>query len=113
MKIVLDAGRWAREREWSEQDIEEAKLSGFQGLDAPESVSQEGMTRFLSGVDEDMEQLMRERLLDVNKEQVRDVADTWLVKGVEKASMTILGEKKEWVKESEGWTVKEVKGMGA
>ncbi|KAI4146892.1 MAG: hypothetical protein LQ340_005766 [Diploschistes diacapsis] len=113
MKIVLDAGRWAREREWSEQDIEEAKLSVFQGLDAPESVSQEGMTRFLSGVDEDMEQLMRERLLDVNKEQVRDVADTWLVKGVERASMTILGEKKEWVKESEGWTVKEVKGIEA
>ncbi|EOD50543.1 putative mitochondrial presequence protease protein [Neofusicoccum parvum UCRNP2] len=42
IKIINESGVWARDREWSDKDIEEAKLSVFQSLDAPESVSQEG-----------------------------------------------------------------------
>ncbi|MCJ1323766.1 Mitochondrial presequence protease [Thelotrema lepadinum] len=110
MKVILDAGRWARDREWTDQDMEEAKLSVFQGLDAPESVSEEGMTRFLSGVDEDMEQVKREQLLDVSNADVRQAAEQYLVQGLSKSSMAILGEKKDFVKESEGWTIKEVSG---
>ena len=112
MTIMRDAGRWARDRDWSERDLEEAKLSVFQSLDAPESVSEEGMTRFLSGVDEEMEQRRRERLLDVKKEDVRDVAQRWLVEGMEggKERLVVLGERKgkEWVRESEGWDVRDL-----
>ena len=108
MRIMHDAGRWARDREWTAQDLEEAKLSVFQGLDAPESVSEEGMTRFLSGVDEDMEQKKRERLLDVRKEDVRDVAQKYLVEGMGRANLVVLGERKDWVKEVDGWDVQEL-----
>ena len=106
--VMLDAGRWARDREWTDQDLEEAKLSVFQGLDAPESVSEEGMTRFLSGVDEQMEQVKRERLLDVGKEEVKEAAQKWLVEGKKGANLVVLGEKKEWVNQGEGWAVEEV-----
>ena len=108
LKIMRDAGRWARDKDWTDRDLEEAKLSVFQGVDAPESVSQEGMTRFLSGIDEDMEQKKREQLLDVKKEDVRDVAQRYLVEGMGAARIAVLGEKKYWVKESDGWEIKSI-----
>ncbi|KAL9120372.1 MAG: hypothetical protein Q9187_003074 [Circinaria calcarea] len=106
MKIMQDAGRWARDREWTDQDLEEAKLSVFQGVDAPESVSEEGMTRFLSGVDEEMEQKKREQLLDVQKEDVKDVAHQFLVEGIKSANIAVLGEQREWLQESDGWEIR-------
>lgn len=106
LKIMRDAGRWARDKEWTHQNLEEAKLSVFQGVDAPESVSQEGMTRFLSGVDEAMEQTKREQLLDVKKEDIREVAQRYLVEGMRDARIAVLGEKKDWIKEEAGWSIK-------
>ena len=108
LKVMREAGTWARDREWSAQDLEEAKLSVFQGVDAPESVSQEGMGRFLSGVDEAMEQRKREQLLDVGKDQVRDVAQRYLVDGAKDSSLAILGEKGAWVKDADGWEVRDL-----
>ena len=106
LKIMRDAGRWARDKEWTHQNLEEAKLSVFQGVDAPESVSQEGMTRFLSGVDEAMEQTKREQLLDVKKEDIREVAQRYLVEGMKDARIAVLGEKKDWIEEEAGWSIK-------
>lgn len=106
MKIMQDAGRWARDKEWTDQDIEEAKLSVFQGVDAPESVSQEGMTRFLSGIDEVMEQKKREQMLDIRKEDLKEVAQKYLVEGMKDARIAVLGERKEGYKEEDGWTIK-------
>ena len=108
LQIIRDAGRWARDKEWTDQNLEEAKLSVFQGVDAPESVSQEGMTRFLSGVDEGMEQTKREQLLDVKKEDIREVAQRYLVEGMKDARVTVLGEQKEWIKEEAGWSIKSI-----
>ena len=108
LKILRDAGRWARDKEWTDQNLEEAKLSVFQGVDAPESVSQEGMTRFLSGVDEGMEQTKREQLLDVKKEDIREVAQRYLVEGMKDARVTVVGEKKDWIKEEAGWSIKSI-----
>ena len=106
LKIMRDAGRWARDKDWTHQNLEEAKLSVFQGVDAPESVSQEGMARFLSGIDEAMEQTKRQQLLDVKKEDIREVAQRYLVEGMKDARIAVLGEKKDWVKEEAGWSIK-------
>ena len=106
MRIIYDAGRWVRDKDWTDQDLEEAKLSVFQDVDAPESVSEEGMTRFLSGVDEEMEQRKREQLLDVKKEDLRNVAQRYLVEGMKDARVAVLGEQKDWLKENDGWTFK-------
>ncbi|KAF4309183.1 Peptidase M16 [Botryosphaeria dothidea] len=107
IKIINESGVWARDREWTNRDIEEAKLSVFQSLDAPESVSQEGMNQFLSGVDYEMQQKRREQLLDVTAEQVKNAAQEFLVNGIAKGgNLAVLGEKKEWVKDD--WQVNDL-----
>ena len=108
LRIMHDAGRWARDRNWTDQDLEEAKLSVFQNVDAPQSVNEEGMIRFVSGIDEEMEQKKREQMLDVHKKDVRDVAQRYIVEGMTKAQITVLGEKKDWVKEDENWIIQKM-----
>ena len=96
---MRNVGRWAVEKQWSDVDLQEAKLSVFQSVDAPQAVSEEGMTRFLSGVSDEMLQERRERLLDVSKEQVREAAQRYIVDALEEeqGSLVFLGEKKPWV----------------
>ena len=106
LKIMQDAGRWAFEKKFSDQDLEEAKLSVFQSVDAPEGISDEGMTRFLSGIDGEIEQKKRGQLLDVTKEAVRAVAEKYLIEGIPGATVAFLGERKDWVREADGWDVK-------
>jgi Zn-dependent M16 (insulinase) family peptidase len=108
MRIMADAGAWARDRAWTAQDLEEAKLSVFQGYDAPQSVSQEGMRLFLSGITDDMLQTRRERLLDVTAEDVQRVADQFLVQRADKSSVAVLGEKKDWTSQANGWEIRDL-----
>lgn len=48
--------QWALDRKFTDQEMTEAKLSVFQGIDAPVSVSEEGMLQFVNGVSDDMRQ---------------------------------------------------------
>jgi Zn-dependent M16 (insulinase) family peptidase len=108
IKIMRQAGQWAVDKKWSDRDLEEAKISVFQGVDAPHSVNEEGMGRFLYGVTDEMKQARRERLLDVSKDQVREVAQKYVVDALAKQSerMVFLGEKRDWVDAS--WKVTEM-----
>ncbi|KAF2499504.1 hypothetical protein BU16DRAFT_454597 [Lophium mytilinum] len=108
IKIMTEAGAWARDRTWTAQDLEEAKLSVFQGYDAPQSVSQEGMRLFLSGIDDDMLQRRRELLLDVTAEQIKAVADKYLVQGASRSNLAILGERKDWATKEAGWDIRDL-----
>lgn len=108
LKIMQNAGRWARDRDWTGQDLEEAKLSTFQSVDAPTSVNEDGMVRFLSGVTEEMEQKKREQMLDVKKEDVQEVAQRFLVDGIKDARVAVLGEKKAWLKADAGWSIRNI-----
>jgi Zn-dependent M16 (insulinase) family peptidase len=56
LKVMEGAGEYALQRQWTERDLEEAKLSVFQGVDAPTSVSEEGMVYFLDGITDEMRQ---------------------------------------------------------
>lgn len=113
MGIMKNAGQWAVDKKWSDRDLEEAKISVFQSVDAPKSVNQEGMARFLSGITDEMRQSKREQLLDVTKDQVREVAQKYLVDQMKQGEERIafLGEKASWV-DSE-WKLNEmdVKGV--
>ncbi|KAI9809850.1 MAG: Mitochondrial presequence protease [Sarcosagium campestre] len=109
LSIMQSAGRWGRDRDWTDRDLEEAKLSVFQGLDAPESVSAEGMKRFITGISDDMAQQRRERLLDVSAPAVKAVAQKYLVDGFDdRANVAFLGEKKPWVREADGWSFQDL-----
>ncbi|KAK3109331.1 Mitochondrial presequence protease, partial [Teratosphaeriaceae sp. CCFEE 6253] len=108
LRIMREAGQWAAEREWTDRELEEAKLSVFQSVDAPVSVNQEGMSRFLQGVDAEMDQRRREWLLDVDRRQVKEAAEA-LAKGLEgnRVNVALLGAEKGFVRE-EGWEIKEM-----
>lgn len=108
LRVMSEAGAWARDRAWSAQDLEEAKLSAFQGYDAPQSVSREGMRLFLSGVTDEMLQTRREQLLDVSAAQVQSVADEFLVRRADEANLAVLGEKKDWASEASGWEMRDL-----
>ncbi|EGU84977.1 hypothetical protein HZS61_011948 [Fusarium oxysporum f. sp. conglutinans] len=113
LSIMRGAGQWAVDKKWSDRDLEEAKISVFQGVDAPKSVNQEGMGRFLSGITEEMKQKKREQLLDVTKDQVREVAQRYLVDGLAKGEgrVAFLGEKQSWVDGE--WKIREMDVKGA
>ena len=108
MTIMRNAGQWAVEKQWTDRDLEEAKLSVFQSVDAPQAVSDEGSARFHYGVSDEMMQERRERLLDVTKEQVSEVAQQYIVDALEKdqGRLVFLGEKQPWVDGS--WECKDM-----
>lgn len=108
LSIMRNAGRWALDKEWSSQDFEEAKISVFQSVDAPRSVNTEGMDRFVSGITEEMKQKRREQLLDVTKDQVREVAQKYIVDALakEEERVVFLGKKQDWVDNS--WNIHEM-----
>lgn len=112
LKIMRGAGRWAVDKKWSDRDLEDAKISVFQNVDAPISVNEEGMGRFLYGIDEEMRQKRREQLLDVTKDQVREVAHKYVVNALENQSeaAVFLGEKAEWV--DKDWKVENMNVNG-
>ncbi|KAI0124174.1 peptidase M16C associated [Xylariales sp. AK1849] len=111
--IMRGAGRWAVDKQFENQDLEEAKISVFKSIDAPKSVNTEGMDRFVSGITEEMRQQRREQLLDVTKDQVREVAQRYIVDALAKQSEKIafLGEKRDWVDGT--WSVREMNVNGA
>lgn len=113
LSVMRNAGRWAVDKQWSAQDLEEAKISVFQSVDAPRSISTEGMDRFISGITDEMKQKRREQLLDVTTDQVRQVAQKYIVDALaqEKERVAFLGKKQDWVDSS--WKVHEMDVNGA
>lgn len=108
LSIMRNAGRWAVDKKWSDSDLEEAKISVFQSVDAPRSVNTEGMDRFLSGITDEMKQKRREEMLDVTKDDVREVAQTYIVDALakEEERVVFLGAKQDWVNKS--WKINEM-----
>jgi len=105
MKIMQNAGQWAVDKRWTDRDLEDAMISVFQGVDAPRAVNEEGMSNFLYGITEEMKQTRREQLLDVTKDQVREVAQKYIVEPMANNAgrLVFLGEKRDWVDNS--WAV--------
>ena len=92
------------------RELEEAKLSIFQAVDAPESVNDEAMTPFLTGVTPEMEQERRERLLDTSASQVKEVAAKYLTRigadedtGERSSNEVVLGAEQPWLHPDHGW----------
>ncbi|KAG6015821.1 Mitochondrial presequence protease [Claviceps pusilla] len=108
LSIMRNAGKWAINKDWCDRDLEEAKISVFQAVDAPKAVNQEGMGKFLSGITEEMKQKKREQLLDVSKDQVKEVAQKYLVEAIEKGEerVAFLGERPSWVDDS--WRIQDM-----
>lgn len=107
LQVFDQAGQYARDKAWSARELEEAKLSIFQRIDAPVDVNTEASKRFMFGITEEMEQNTRELLLDVTKEQVQEAAHKFLVgASAEQKAAAVLGPHLSWMKD--GWQVQEM-----
>ena len=111
LSVFGRAGVFARDKPWSTRELEESKLGVFQQIDAPTSVSGEAGKEFMYGITEDMDQQMRERLLDVTRDDVQKVAQKYLIDlPPDQQSVCILGEKKEWIgQDPQTWQVRHLK----
>ncbi|QLG72798.1 hypothetical protein HG535_0D05070 [Zygotorulaspora mrakii] len=64
---------------WNNSDLNEAKLTIFQQIDAPVSRKSEGSMFFYSGVTDKMRQTRREQLLDVSVPDIHRVSELYLL----------------------------------
>ncbi|XP_036940263.1 presequence protease, mitochondrial [Acanthopagrus latus] len=97
---------WAKSGQFTQQDIDEAKLSVFSAVDSPVAPSNKGMGLFLSGVTDEMKQSHRERLFAVTHKNLVDVAGRYLGVGQRTCGVTILGPENETIKKDPSWIIK-------
>lgn len=76
--IFDEAGDWILKNEFTDADIDEAKLGVFRDIDAPTAPSDEGMRWFVNGISDDVFAEHRLRLLSVNRETLLIVALKYL-----------------------------------
>ncbi|XP_032387817.1 presequence protease, mitochondrial [Etheostoma spectabile] len=97
---------WAKSGQFSQQDIDEAKLSVFSAVDSPVAPSSKGMGRFLSGVTDEMLQNHRERLFAVGHKDLVEAAERYLGVGQRTCGVAILGPENHSIKKDPSWIVK-------
>ncbi|KAI7789381.1 presequence protease, mitochondrial [Triplophysa rosa] len=97
---------WARAGKFTQQDVDEAKLSVFSAVDAPVAPSDKGLGRFLSGITDEMKQTYRERLFAVTDKNLIDAAGRFLGVGQQTHGVAILGPENESIRKDPSWVVK-------
>uniref|UniRef100_A0A672JUE7 Presequence protease, mitochondrial n=1 Tax=Salarias fasciatus TaxID=181472 RepID=A0A672JUE7_SALFA len=97
---------WAKSGRFTQQDIDEAKLSVFSAVDSPVAPSDKGMGRFLSGVTDEMKQGHRQRLFAVSHHNLVDVAERYLGAGQRTCGIAILGPENDAIKKDPSWIMK-------
>lgn len=76
--IFDESGDWILKNEFTDEDIDEAKLGVFRDIDAPTTPSEEGMRLFANGVSDELFAEHRLRILAVNRETLLIVALKYL-----------------------------------
>uniref|UniRef100_A0A3Q2UFL3 Presequence protease, mitochondrial n=1 Tax=Fundulus heteroclitus TaxID=8078 RepID=A0A3Q2UFL3_FUNHE len=97
---------WAKSGQFSQQDIDEAKLSVFSAVDSPVAPADKGVSRFLSGITDEMKQSYRERLFAVDHKSLVDVAERYLGVGQSTCGFAILGPENDAIKKDPTWILK-------
>lgn len=95
VSVIAGAADWVLNYELPDREIREAKLSIFQGIDAPISPRAEISYEFGSRLTNEMRQKRREDLLAVTASDVKDVAGRYLApalaNNLSSASVTVVG----------------------
>uniref|UniRef100_A0A6Q2ZE56 Presequence protease, mitochondrial n=1 Tax=Esox lucius TaxID=8010 RepID=A0A6Q2ZE56_ESOLU len=97
---------WARSGAFTQQDIDEAKLSVFSAVDSPVAPSDKGMGRFLTGITDELKQAHRERLFAVTSKNIVDVAGRYLGIGQRTCGVAVLGPENDTIRKDPSWVVK-------
>uniref|UniRef100_A0A2K5QPV1 Presequence protease, mitochondrial n=1 Tax=Cebus imitator TaxID=2715852 RepID=A0A2K5QPV1_CEBIM len=96
---------WAKSGKFTQQDIDEAKLSVFSTVDAPVAPSDKGMDYFLSGLSDDMKQAHREQLFAVSRDKLLAVSDRYLGTGKSTHGLAILGPENAKIAKDPSWII--------
>lgn len=109
LKAIAGAGQWALQNEWTQRNLDEAKLSIFQGIDAPLSPRSEITSEFVHGITNELRQSRRTALLNVEIKDIQRVAEKYLVPSLaedfQNASITVLGPEQPGFESEAGWNV--------
>ncbi|XP_060048368.1 presequence protease, mitochondrial [Erinaceus europaeus] len=97
---------WAKAGRFSQQDIDEAKLSVFSAVDAPVAPSDQGMDHFLYGLSDEMKQAHREQLFAVSHEDLVRVSSKYLGVGKSTHGLAVLGPENTKLAKDPSWIVR-------
>ncbi|KAK2868569.1 hypothetical protein Q7C36_000440 [Tachysurus vachellii] len=106
LEVFRSCVGWAQDGRFTEQDVDEAKLSVFSAVDAPVAPSDKGLELFLNGITNEMKQAHRERLFAVTHKNLIDVANRYLGTGQRTRGSAVLGPENESIKKDPSWVVK-------
>ncbi|XP_013369108.1 PREDICTED: presequence protease, mitochondrial [Chinchilla lanigera] len=97
---------WAKAGDFTQQDIDEAKLSVFSAVDAPVAPSDKGLDHFLYGLSNEMKQMHREQLFAVGHDGLTAVSDRYLGVGKSTHGLALVGPENEKISKDPSWIVK-------
>ncbi|KAM6215866.1 presequence protease, mitochondrial [Rhynchocyon petersi] len=97
---------WAKSGKFTQQDIDEAKLSVFSGVDAPVAPSDKGLDSFLYGLSDEMKQAHREQLFAVSHDKLISVSNKYLGIGKSTHGLAILGPENAKIAKDPSWIVR-------
>lgn len=96
---------WALDGDYTEDDICEAKLSFFQQNDKPVPPSSRGMKLFFHELTDDLRQTNRDRIFATMKQDLIDVANTYLAQSGKMTGVSFLGPTNEKTDTDSRWNV--------
>ncbi|XP_052814769.1 presequence protease, mitochondrial-like [Mya arenaria] len=105
LSVFEDAINWAARGEFTDTDVEEAKITMFQQSDKPVPPGQMGTTLFLNNITDEMRQQSRDQLFAVAKDSLVDVTQRYLVSGQKPSSLSFLGPNNSKVAEDQSWKI--------
>uniref|UniRef100_A0A8D2AWE4 Presequence protease, mitochondrial n=1 Tax=Sciurus vulgaris TaxID=55149 RepID=A0A8D2AWE4_SCIVU len=97
---------WAKSGKFTEQDIDEAKLSVFSAVDAPIAPSDKGMDHFLFGLSDEVKQAHREQLFAVSHDKLIAVSNAYLGTGKSTHGLAILGPENAKIAKDPSWIIR-------
>uniref|UniRef100_A0A6I8NDF6 Presequence protease, mitochondrial n=1 Tax=Ornithorhynchus anatinus TaxID=9258 RepID=A0A6I8NDF6_ORNAN len=100
------AVEWAKSGKFTQQDIDEAKLSVFSAVDSPIAPSDKGLDHFLYGLSDEMKQAHREQLFAVSREQLIQATNTYLSVGQSTRGLAILGPENTSIAKDPSWVIR-------
>lgn len=104
LKTFDDAIDWVLSKQFTQQDIDEAKLGVFQKVDAPIAPGSKGLRQFLSHVSDDMFDTHRRSILDTQKEDLVSVCKKYL-KDNKFLGTCLIGPHNEDIQKNSSWNI--------
>ncbi|MEE6467170.1 hypothetical protein FKM82_007157 [Ascaphus truei] len=97
---------WAKSGTFTQEDIDEAKLSVFSAVDSPIAPSDKGMDSFFNGITDEMRQSHREQLFAVSHSDLINVTNKYLTAGHCTQGTAILGPENATIAKDPSWIIR-------